>query len=411
MSTTSPGLSTILEQSHELESGNEQAPGSTLSPSAQSPQQGRSFGRSRSSSSSIDASKAIFALKFSPNGRYLATAGAEGVIKIWRLIAPGILDSDSTLDRDTFGRRGSGTSASKLRSSVQLKEPPRVAAIFEPEPVQILKGHSGEILDLTWSANDFLLSASMDRTVRLWHYSRSEALGIFQHLDYVTSVAFHPRDPRLFVSGSLDCRLRLWSIQERTVQAWNELPPGNFITAAAFTRTGKTVVAGTSSGIALLFEAQSLKYHTQILVRSSNRSSGKKITGIEPVVGHQDDERILVSSNDSRIRMYSLRDKNVLYKYKGHSNVSSQIGASLSSDGDYVLGGSEDCRVYIWNVDGKNQKRGFFSSFRKDHISAHESFKGTLVNIYACSLHILCIGNSVLGIWRLVMAISVTLAH
>lgn len=74
--------------------------------------------------------------------------------------------------------------------------------------------------------------------------------------------------------------------------------------------------------------------------------------------------------------MYSLRDKNVIYKYKGHENVSSQIGASLATDADYVLSGSEDCRVYLWRADGKFEKKGLFGSFRKDHISSYESFKG-----------------------------------
>lgn len=79
--------------------------------------------------------------------------------------------------------------------------------------------------------------------------------------------------------------------------------------------------------------------------------------------------------------MYSLRDKNVIYKYKGHENVSSQIGASLSTDADFILSGSEDCRVYLWRSDGKFQKKGFFSSFRKDHISSYESFKGKFYSL------------------------------
>ena len=74
--------------------------------------------------------------------------------------------------------------------------------------------------------------------------------------------------------------------------------------------------------------------------------------------------------------MYSLRDKNVMYKYKGHENDTSQIKPSLSAEGDYVLSGSEDCRIYIWNADGRFQKKGFFSSFRKDHVLSYESFKG-----------------------------------
>lgn len=218
-------------------------------------------GRSNTSDTK-DPSKAIFVLKFSPDGQFLAAAGAEGIIKIWSLHS---VDSDSP--------------------------PFRLATIFDSDPIQILKGHTAEILDCAWSTNNFLLSASMDKTVRLWHYTRSDALGIFQHLDYVTSVAFNPRDPRVFLSGSLDCKLRLWSIQDRTILHWNELPPGNFITAVAFTRSGSTVVAGTSGGTALIFDTEGLRYNTQILVRSSrNKTVGKKITSIDSVPGQYDNE-------------------------------------------------------------------------------------------------------------------------
>ena len=80
--------------------------------------------------------------------------------------------------------------------------------------------------------------------------------------------------------------------------------------------------------------------------------------------------------------MYSLRDKGVIYKYKGHENTTSQIKASLSTEGDYVLSGSEDCRIYIWNAEGRFQKTSFFRSFRKDHITSYESFKGTCFTLF-----------------------------
>lgn len=46
----------------------------------------------------------------------------------------------------------------------------------------------------------------MDKTVRLWHVSRSECLCAFQHLDFVTSIAFHPKDDRSVWNGF--CSLR-----------------------------------------------------------------------------------------------------------------------------------------------------------------------------------------------------------
>lgn len=69
---------------------------------------------------------------------------------------------------------------------------------------------------------------------------------IYQHLDFVTSIAFHPKDDRFFLSGSLDCKLRLWNIVEKRVQVWTELP--ELITAVAFSRDGSLCMAGSFVG-------------------------------------------------------------------------------------------------------------------------------------------------------------------
>lgn len=64
----------------------------------------------------------------------------------------------------------------------------------------------------------FLLSSSMDKSVRLWHISMNECLRVFKHDDFVTAIDFHPTNDKLFLSGSLDERLRLWSIPEHRVE-------------------------------------------------------------------------------------------------------------------------------------------------------------------------------------------------
>jgi WD repeat-containing protein 44 len=86
----------------------------------------------------------------------------------------------------------------------------------------------------------------MDKTVRLWHVTRSECLCCFKHGDVVTSIQFHPRDDRFFVAGSLDTKLRLWSIPDKVVAYWEKL--SEVVTAVEFTPDGKTVIAGTLTG-------------------------------------------------------------------------------------------------------------------------------------------------------------------
>lgn len=246
---------------------------------------------------------------------------------------------------------------------------------FYELPICQYRGHKADILDICWSKNFFLLSASMDKTVRLWHVSRKECLCCFQHVDFVTAIAFHPRDDRYFLSGSLDGKLRLWNIPDKKVALWNEISDGStLITAANFCQNGKKAVVGTYDGRCLFFDTEHLKYHTQIHVRSrrGKNSHGSKISGIEPLPG---EDKLLITSNDSRVRLYNLRDLTLACKYKGCINTSSQIKASFSHDGRYVICGSEDHCVYIWKTFPEVTK---FSSTRRDRNENYESFTGNV---------------------------------
>ncbi|XP_036420626.1 WD repeat-containing protein 44 [Colossoma macropomum] len=326
---------------------------------------------------------AVWTMKFSHCGRLLATAGQDNVVRIWVLKNAYDYFNNMRIKYNTEGRVSPSPSQESLCSSKSDTEGGLGAVVedadtedrnvpFRQVPFCKYKSHTADLLDLSWSKNYFLLSSSMDKTVRLWHISRRECLCCFQHVDFVTAIAFHPRDDRYFLSGSLDGRLRLWNIPDKKVALWNEVDgQTRLITAANFCQNGKYAVIGTYDGRCIFYDTERLKYHTQIHVRSTRGRNrvGRKITGIEPLPG---ENKILVTSNDSRIRLYDLRDLSLSMKYKGYVNSSSQIKASFSHDYSFIVSGSEDKYVYIWSTYHDLSK---FSSVRRDRNDFWEGLK------------------------------------
>jgi len=321
----------------------------------------------------------VWCMKFSSCGRLLATAGQDRVLRVW--VVRNAFTYFQDMRTKYNAEKVSPTPSQESLVSQHSSEDPNAALAdmksddrspFMPKPFCTYTGHTSDLLDVSWSKNYFVLSSSMDKTVRLWHISRKECLCCFQHIDFVTAIVFHPRDDRYFLSGSLDGKLRLWNIPDKKVAVWNEVDgQTKLITAANFCQNGKFAVVGSYDGRCIFYNTDQLKYHTQIHVRSTRgkNSTGRKISGIEPMPG---EDKILVTSNDSRIRLYDLRDLNLSCKYKGYVNVSSQIKASFSHDGKYIISGSENQCIYIWKTHHDYSK---FSSVRRDRNDFWEGIK------------------------------------
>jgi hypothetical protein len=102
----------------------------------------------------------------------------------------------------------------------------------------------------------------------------------------------------------------------------------------------------------MFYETEGMKYQSQVHVRSSRgqNAKGSKITGMQAFNDSRGDVKLLITSNDSRIRLYNFRDKGLELKFRGNENNCSQIRATLSDDGRYVVCGSEDRKAYIWSM-------------------------------------------------------------
>uniref|UniRef100_I1R2J2 Uncharacterized protein n=2 Tax=Oryza glaberrima TaxID=4538 RepID=I1R2J2_ORYGL len=309
----------------------------------------------------------IWSIKFSPDGRFLASGGEDRVVHVWRVVddgappssmSPELLSSSQSLP--PLAPHGDGGLAAQLSRKLRARRwksckdvlpehvvVPDTAFALADEPVCSLEGHLDDVLDLAWSMYSLLLlSSSMDKTVRLWDTEAKACLKLFPHNDYVTCVQFNPVDDGYFISGSLDSKVRIWSVAERQVVDWSDLD--DMVTAACYTPDGQAAIVGSHKGSCRFYKTADCKLNQEaqidMNISKKRKSHVKKITGFQFAPGNPSE--ILVTTADSQIRVFN--GITVLQKFKGFKNTSSQISASYSGDGRYVVCASEDSNVYVW---------------------------------------------------------------
>jgi len=303
----------------------------------------------------------IWTMKFSKDGSYLATGSLDSVLKIWRVSA-----SSTDYDRISYD-------ASDLMDDSRN--------FIEDVPYRSFEGHSKDIVDMDWSSENFILSASMDCTVRLWHISKSECLRVFKHGDIVSAVEFHPLDNTIFLSGAFCGKMYLWSVVENAPLSIVNVE--DYITTAAMAPDARFVMVGTVHGHVKWYTMRNevsrewrLKSITQIDIRperstheSERNGKSRKVTGI---VTSPSGKEFLITTNDSHVRLHMSNDKSLRRLFRGQANENSNLRGTFSDDEKFIICPSDAKTLSIWEKE--EQPSNVAKSKNKvDIVTAYES--------------------------------------
>ncbi|KAF9951496.1 WD repeat-containing protein 83 [Mortierella alpina] len=218
----------------------------------------------------------------------------------------------------------------------------RTVRLWNPETrfcIKSYEAHGWEILDLAVSPeNGKFASCGGDKTVFLWDVLSGTTIRRFTgHTQRVNAVDFN-EEGTVLASGSYDATIRLWDCRSQLrapIQILEE--PKDSVTSIQI--KGSDLLAGCVDGSIRIYD-----------IRMGSLITDQIFEPITSVSFSKDGNCILASSLDNTVRLMDRANGQLLNAYKGHKNSQYKIRSCLSNSDAHVLSGSEDGKIYVWDL-------------------------------------------------------------
>lgn len=209
--------------------------------------------------------------------------------------------------------------------------------------IKTYAGHGWEVLGLAVSAdNSRFASGGGDKSAFLWDVATARTIRRFTgHTGRINDLDFNS-DASLLASASYDATVRLWDVRAQSKLPIQILDQAKDSVSSVRIR-GASILTGSVDGHARCYD-----------VRAGAIKDDEVGHSLATATFSNDGNCILASSLDDTVRLFDAENGELLASYSGHRARNYRINATLTGDDARVLAGSEDGRVFIWDlVDGK----------------------------------------------------------
>jgi len=167
----------------------------------------------------------VFAVAFSPDGKYLVTGSRDKTAKVWDLAAKESVLTFPDHQNTVYGVavKGDGKTAISVGEDNQLRF---WTATAEGKQIRAIGGHAKPIFRVVAHPKEpILATCSAYTTVRLWNADKGQALRTLSgHTDWVYALAMSP-DGNLLASGSWNGEVKVWQVADgKLVKEFNGSP-------------------------------------------------------------------------------------------------------------------------------------------------------------------------------------------
>jgi WD40 repeat protein len=242
---------------------------------------------------------AVTAVTFSPDGAHVASAGADGTVRIW---TPG-----------------------------------------EARPATVLRGHTGRVTAVTYRRDGrAIVSGGTDGTVRVWDTRTHRSVALRGHRGAVNAVAFSP-DGAHVVSAGVDGTVYVWTPGTTTPPTVRHDHTGAVL-AVAYSADGQEIASAGADGT------------IQIAVPGLARSPEVLVGHAGPVTGvafHPDGRHLASGGEDETVRIWDRATGEESAILRDHDGPVHSV--AYSPDGQYLSSAGADQTVRIRESTGKGE--------------------------------------------------------
>lgn len=221
----------------------------------------------------------------------------------------------------------------------------RYLSLYDNKFLRFFQGHTEKVISVATSpVDDCFMTGSTDRSVRLWNLSAPECLGMLQFPlnSGAPHVAYDPQGLVFAATASIGAAniIKLYDARNYEQGPFNTYSLDHDVVTAFLVEKLKNIQ----------------RQQAQALARARWTNLKFSANGLN----------ILVSTDASLIVMLDAYDCSVKQVFLGHVNDNgSELDACFTPDAKYVMSGSEDSGIYVWNTED-----GTLATTLRGHVGA-----------------------------------------